>query len=33
MLCIEPAVAGSGAATLAPGKSWTGTQSLAVSSL
>ncbi|GBF93444.1 glucose-6-phosphate 1-epimerase [Raphidocelis subcapitata] len=33
MLCIEPAVAGSGAVTLAPGKRWTGTQSLALSNL
>jgi glucose-6-phosphate 1-epimerase len=32
MLCIEPAVAGSGPKALAPGASWTGTQRLSVSS-
>jgi len=31
MLCIEPAVAGSGPVALAPGKSWTGTQRLSLS--
>ncbi|KAI8473961.1 MAG: galactose mutarotase-like protein [Monoraphidium minutum] len=32
MLCIEPAVAGSGAVKLEPGKTWSGAQTLALSS-
>jgi glucose-6-phosphate 1-epimerase len=33
MLCIEPAVAGSGAVTLQPGKTWNGTQTLTLSNV
>lgn len=33
MLCIEPAVAGSGAVTLAPGKTWAGRQLIIVKKL
>lgn len=32
MLCIEPAVAGSGAVTLQPGAKWTGSQTLTLRS-
>jgi hypothetical protein len=32
MLCIEPAVAGTGAVTLGPGESWSGKQTITAAS-